>query len=170
MTPKQINALSARIARLETLLEDKDAFSTGGGTSAGEGFSYQGSQFGGISFGDNYFQTQGQDGSGFGGIGNEWNLDQQLEDNYGFGPTEATINELMGRIAELELLTAGGSRDTQQDGALNAGQDVGDDKGTGTGDASAGDAGVPEGYGPIEISICDNGTSRTMNVLGTTPV
>lgn len=139
MNPKAINALSARIARLETMLEEKDAFGAAP-TSASEAFSYQGSTFGGVQFGDNYFQNQDQS-----------NLDQQLEENYDFGPTEAAINELMGRIAELELLTAGGSRDTGQEGSLDAGQDIGDDGGDGTGSSSGGDSG-PDAFDELEAA------------------
>lgn len=160
MNSKVLNDLSARIARIEALMENNDTFSTAAPSTDG-GFNYQGSQFGGVQFGDNYFQTQ--DGSGLGGY-QPYNLDQQLEENYGFGPTDATITDLMNRIAELELMVAGGSRDTQQSGSLNAGQSVGDDAATGSGTS-----GIPAGFTTVTISICDNGVAKTMQVIGTTP-
>ena len=44
MNPKTINAMAARIARLEALLEDKDQFKTDSNTTYG-GLQYEGSQF-----------------------------------------------------------------------------------------------------------------------------
>ena len=140
MNPKALNALAARVARIEALLENKDLFGPGGGATYG-GLTYEGSQFGGV--------------------------EQQLVENYGFGANDATVFDLQQRIAELELLVAGGSNDTRQSDPLDATQSVGDDGSDGTG---GGGSGVPEGYGPVEISICDGGVAKTMTVLGTTPV
>lgn len=128
MSTKVINALSARIAKLETLLENKDAFGSGGGQSFG-GLNYQGSQYGGINFGDNYFSTpelppweqqqaQGLDQSMF--------MDQLSMENF----------DLQQRIQSLELLVSSGSNDTRQDQPIDATQQIGDDGSSGTGTTS----------------------------------
>ncbi len=156
MNPKAINALSARVARIEALMEDNDVFKQQGVTTYG-GLDYQGSQFGGIQFGDNYFQSPESQRSDY---------QQEQSDNYGFGPTESTVNDLMQRISELELLVAGGSNDTRQSEAQDADQTVVDDASQGTGTAG----GIPAGYGPVDISVCVGGVAMTMTVIGTTPV
>lgn len=162
MNPKVINSLNARLARIEALLENQDTFGSGGGTTYG-GLNYQGSEFN-LSLPESSFgpamipealQLQMQN----------W-LQEQLEQNYGFGANDQTIAELQQRIAELELLVAGGSNDTNQSDALDAGAAVGDDASDGSGTAG----GIPAGFTEVEISICDNGTARTMTVIGTPPV
>ncbi len=132
MNPKVINSLNARLARIEALLENQDTFGSGGTTYGG--LNYEGSQFNmqlpESSFGPamipEAMQLQMQ----------SW-LQEQLAENYGFGSNDQTIAELQQRISELELLVAGGSRDTNQGGALDAGASVGDDASDGTGDANA---------------------------------
>jgi hypothetical protein len=146
MNPKALNALAARVARIEALMENKDAFGPQGNTTYG-GLQYEGSTF----------NIAAPEGMG---------QDEQMAQNNGFDANAFTIFELQQRISELEMLVAGGSNDTNQGGALDSGAAVGDDASDGSGSAS----GIPAGYGPVEISICDGSTTRTMTVLGTTPV
>jgi hypothetical protein len=166
MNPKVINSLNARLARIEALLENQDTFGSGGGTTYG-GLNYQGSEFN-LSLPESSFgpamipeamQLQMQN----------W-LQEQLEQNYGFGANDQTIAELQQRIAELELLVAGGSNDTNQSDALDAGAAVGDDASDGTGQPAGSGNGIPAGFTEVEISICDGGTAKTMTVIGTIPV
>lgn len=121
MNPKVINSLNARLSRIEAMLENSDVFKAAGGTTYG-GLQYQGSQY-------NYNFEAADAGS--------QSLDQQMAQNYGFGPSDMAIFELQQRIAELELLVAGGSNDIFQGGALDAGQAVGDDGEGGTGEPVA---------------------------------
>lgn len=133
MSTKVINALSARIAKLETLLENKDAFGSGGGQSFG-GLNYQGSQYGGINFGDSYFAAPEFP---------PWERqDQQMGYDYPMmmEQMEAERFELDNRIQSLELLVSGGSNDTRQSQAVDATQQVGDDGSSGSGATAA-----PEG-------------------------
>ncbi len=125
MNPKTLNALAARVARLETLLENNDVFKQGGDTTYG-GLEFEGSQY-------NFNDPQ--------------------------------LFELQQRINDLELQVANGSRDVAQGGAQDAGASVGDDGSTGSGGAG----GIPEGFTQIQITICDNGTQKTMTVIGTVP-
>lgn len=171
MNPKVINSLSARVAKLEAMMENNDLFQQAGGASYG-GLNYQGSEFGGLQFGDNYFQgSQFGDSQYQGGSAPQfpWEqyapAEQQMAENYGFGANEQAISELMQRISELELLVAGGSNDTRQTGALDATQQVGDDASDGTGTAG----GIPAGFTQVQLSICDNGVAKTMMVIGTVP-
>lgn len=121
MNPKIINSLNARLARIEALLENNDAFKAAGGTTYG-GLQYQGSQY-------NYnFEAADS---------NDQMLDQQMMQNYGFGPTDMAMFDLQQRMAELELLVAGGSNDTFQGNALDAGAATGDDGEGGTGEPFA---------------------------------
>ncbi len=108
MNPKVINSLAARIARIESLLEDKDSFGAAGGTTYG-GLQFEGSTY------------------------NIGTLDGQLAENNGFEANANTIAELQQRISELELLISGGSNDTNQSGALDVGAAVGDDASEGSG-------------------------------------
>lgn len=112
MNPKVINSINARLARIEAMLENSDVFKQAEGATYG-GLQYEGSQ-------TTYnFQP----------------LEQELAQNYGFGANDMTIFEMQQRIADLELQIAGGSNDTNQSGALDAGAGVGDDGETGTGQA-----------------------------------
>lgn len=144
MNPKIINSMNARLARLEALLESNDVFKAQGGATYG-GLNYQGSTFniespqagqeggmmympGGLSdMGMLNFEQQQQMSP---------NLDQQLAENFGFGPNDMVVAELQQRISELELLVAGGSNDTFQGDALDAGAAVGDDGERGNGDST----------------------------------
>lgn len=119
MNPKVINNINARLARIEALLENSDVFKAQGGTTYG-GLQYEGSQY-------NY--NFGSDSQGFG----PQDLGQEMSQNYGFGPGDMAIFEMQQRIAELELLIANGSNDTNQSGALDAGAGVGDDASDGSG-------------------------------------
>lgn len=112
MNPKVINSMNARLSRLEALLENNDVFKAAGGTTYG-GLQYEGSTF----------NIEAP------------NLDQTLANNYGFGPNDMVIAELQQRINELELLVAGGSNDTNQSGAQDAGAAIGDDAEAGSGSA-----------------------------------
>ena len=134
MNPKVINSMNARLARLEALLENSDVFKAEGGTTYG-GLQYEGSTF---------------------------NINQQLAENYGFDANANTIFELQQRIAELELLIAGGSHDTDQTGAQDAGAGVGDDASDGSGTSG----GVPAGFTEIELTVCSGITQTTITVLG----
>ena len=156
MNPKIINSINARLARVEALLENQDTFGSGSGTTYG-GLNFQGSEYNtefGAQVTPDQIESMVRD-----------SLAQQLANNYGFGANDQTIAELQQRIAELELLVAGGSNDTNQGGALDAGAAVGDDASDGSGTAG----GIPEGFTEVEISICDNGVANTMTVIGTIP-
>lgn len=146
MNPKVINSMNARLSRLEALLENNDVFNAQGGTTYG-GLQYEGSTFN--------IEAPNPD-QPFSG------LDQQLANNYGFGPNDMVIAELQQRISELELLIAGGSNDTYQGDALDASQSVGDDGERGSGTSG----GIPEGFSEIEIEVCDGTTSTTIAVIG----
>lgn len=140
MNPKALNALAARVARLEKLLEDNDVFKPGGGTTYG-GLDYQGSTY-------NFQGPQ--------------NLEQELAQNFGFDANAATIFELQQRIADLELMISNGSNDTYQGAALDAGVGVGDDASDGTGSAG----GIPAGFTEVIIYGCVGGVSTQLTVLG----
>lgn len=150
MNPKVINSINARLARIEALLENSDVFKAQGGTTYG-GLQYEGSQY-------NY--NFGSDSQGFG----PQDLGQEMSQNYGFGPSDMAIFEMQQRIAELELLIANGSNDTNQSGALDAGAAVGDDASDGSGST-----GIPAGFSQIEIEVCQDGVAKTMTVIGTIP-
>jgi hypothetical protein len=122
MSQKVLNALATRIARLESLAEDKDAFPSAGGVTYG-GLQFEGSTF------------------------NIGTLDEQLSENNGFDANANTIFDLQQRISELELLISGGSNDTNQGGALDAGQGVGDDASEGTGEPIAPPPTTPDTLG-----------------------
>lgn len=148
MNPKVINSMNARLARLESLLENSDVFKAEGGTTYG-GLNYEGSTY-------NFGAPEQQQSVGYGP------LDQQLSNNYGFDANANTIFELQQRIAELELLVAGGSNDTNQGGALDAGAATGDDGESGMGTAG----GLPAGFTEIEVVICVDGVSTPATILG----
>ena len=128
MNPKIINSINARLARVEALLENQDTFGSGSGATYG-GLNFQGSEYN-TEFGAQITPDQIESM-----VRNT--LAQELANNYGFGANDQTIAELQQRIAELELLVAGGSNDTNQGAALDAGAAVGDDASDGTGDANA---------------------------------
>lgn len=140
MNPKALNALSARVARLEALLENGDVFKAQGDTTYG-GLQFQGSTYN--------FEAPPP-------------LEQQLAGNFGFGANDMAMFEMQQRIAELEMLVSGGSNDTFQGSALDAGAAVGDDASDGSGTAG----GIPAGFTEIPIQVCDGTTSLTIVVLG----
>ena len=139
MNPKVINSMNARLARIEALLENSDVFKAEGGTTYG-GLQYEGSTF---------------------NIDSVQPLEQQLSNNYGFGPNDFVIAELQQRISELELLVAGGSNDTNQSGALDAGAAVGDDGETGAGSP----VGIPAGFTEVPITLCIDGVTTPATIL-----
>lgn len=130
--------MNARLSRLEALLENSDVFKAQGGTTYG-GLQYEGSQY-------NYnFESAEQQG-----------VQQQLAQNYGFGPTDMAIFEMQQRIAELELLMSGGSNDTYQGAALDATQSIGDDGERGSGESSQSPAEIAEELGLGSMAYQDS--------------
>ena len=161
---KQYNELAARLQRVETLLESNDAYQPPGAVTLADldmGPGYDSS----VPPLESYYQNgvqwdQQWDPAAYA----DWQ-DQQSEVNDGFAQSQSTIDDLLSRLNAVETFLSGGSNDTNQSGALDWGSTVGDDGQTGTGDAG----GIPTGYGPVSLQICDSGVSKTMTVIGTTP-
>lgn len=124
-TQRQYNELAARLAKLETLLQNNDAYSPPGAVKLDD-----------LDFGPEVdlsipditqFMNQTQPDVVW---DPQFTSDQQMvlqDENYGFGPTDSAITDMLQRLSDLETFVAGGSNDTNQSGALNAGADVGDD-------------------------------------------
>lgn len=168
---KQYNELAARLARLETLLESNDALAPPGAVTLddldlGPALTFD------VPTYDQYLQqaaepdirwdpeSYGFDSARYG----DWQ-DQLQDENFGYGPSDSGIDAILARLANIETFLSGGSNDTNQSGALNAGQSIGGDGQTGSGGV-----GIPAGYGPVTIAVCVDGVTGTMSVLGTTPV
>lgn len=132
---RQINELTARLAKLETMLQNNDAYSPPGAVTLADMDLGPGVDF---SVPDmTQFMNQSQQDVAW---DPQFSSNQQTaiqDENYGFGPTDSTITDLLQRISDLETLVAGGSNDTNQSGALNAGAKVGDDGSNGTGEAAS---------------------------------
>lgn len=164
---KQYNELAARLARLETLLESNDALSPPGAVTLADMDLGPGVD---LSIPDySQYLSQRTDPSIVWnaetlGASDQFMRDEQ-EQNYGFGPTDSTITDLMQRIQDLELFVAGGSKDTNQDGAEDAGAEVGDDGATGTGTppaATASSLGLGTmAYLSSPLGLANGGTSGT---------
>lgn len=168
---KEYNELAARLARLETLLQDNDAFKFPGDVTIKD------LEFGpGLDFSLLPSETLQWDKPFEPELYYDW-MQDQLQQNNGWGiidgedgqdmwqMSESGNEEIMWRINNIETFLGGLNQDTDQSNATDWGTDIGDDGMTGTGEAN----GVPDGYGPVEITICEDGNTLTMNVLGTTP-
>ncbi len=146
MDQRQINELMARVAKLETLLEANDAYQPPGAVTLkdmdlGPGLSFD------IP---DYSQWQNQnlewdpeyDPQSY----SDWQNELQ-QANDAFATTQGAVDDILSRLGNIETFLSGGSNDTNQSGALNAGAGVGDDGQTGTGDAATSTDDMAESLG-----------------------
>jgi hypothetical protein len=130
---KQYNELAARLQRLETLLQNNDAYSDPGAVKLadmdmGPGLDFSIPEF---DYGGDTQWDQAWDPNEYADWQNE-----QAQFNEGFGESQSTINELLARLNAVETFLSGGSNDTAQDFALDWGSETGDDGQTGSGTAA----------------------------------
>lgn len=117
---RQINELTARLAKLETMLQNNDAYAPPGAVKLddmdlGPGIDFSVPDYTG-------FMNQVKPDVVW---DPQFSSEQQTalqEENFGFGPTDSTITDLQQRLNAMETFISGGSNDTNQSGALGADQ------------------------------------------------
>lgn len=145
---KQYNELAARLQRLETLLQNNDAYSDPGAVKLadmdmGPGLDFSIPEF---DYGSGVQWDQAWDPNEYADWQNE-----QMQFNDGFGESQSTINELLSRLNAVETFLSGGSNDTAQMDALDWGAETGDDGQTGSGTAAE-----SLGLGTLSTQNADN--------------
>lgn len=129
-TQRQYNELTARLSRLETLLQNNDAYAPPGAVTLAEMDLGPGLDFGVPTY-DQFLNAPTPDV--------QWDpeysqtvLNDQLEANDGFAATDAAVTEMQYRLQAIETYLTAGSNDTDQSDALNANQATGQDGFSGT--------------------------------------
>lgn len=148
---KVLNALAARLTKVEMLLENNDVYAPPGAVSLAD-----------LSFGpevqvqpdfNQFMQWDPQFASTVGQFDPfqfQATTDEERAENDGFTASQAAIDALYDRLEALETALSNGSKDTDQDDAQAAGQETGDDGLTGSQD-------------PVAVALSGLGTMSLQN-------
>lgn len=134
LAQRNYNELAARLARLETLLQDNDAYAPPGAVTLAELDLGPGLDFSVPTYDD--YINRPDPNIIWDPEATSTQLDEKLASNDSFVASDQAIIDLMARLLALETMLSGGSNDTNQSNAQGAGAGVGDDTFTGTGRAA----------------------------------